>query len=183
MPTPPFWPEKATEWVSLFGGLLGTAAFVLSILNYRRDRAKIRLRLKTHMRVNSPQFDPNADHLILLATNAGRRDIQLTTAGAEYYRGGGFSFPDHILYGAPVLSEKAPEYTFILKQEFDLSEIRYFAVGTPQGERRLYLDSFPRRWWRTFRTWPSRRRHRRDQEKTKSSRTASPSSRARTSRS
>jgi hypothetical protein len=167
---PPFWPEKATEWIALIGGslggLLGTAGFILSILNYRRDRAKVRLALRTHMRVkNSPDFDPNADHLILTATNAGRRDIQLSHAGAEYYRGGGISFPDHLLYGAPVLSEKAPSYDYILKQDFDLSEIRYFSVGTPQGEHRLYLDPIPKHWWRALRTWPRRRRHRRDTDK------------------
>jgi hypothetical protein len=45
MLVPSFWPEKATEWVALIGGslggLLGTSAFVLSTLNYRRDRVRL----------------------------------------------------------------------------------------------------------------------------------------------
>lgn len=157
---PSFWPEKATEWVALvggtLGGVLGTSAFVLSILNYRRDRAKIRLRLKPHMRVAGDQI---GDHLVLLVANEGRREIQIPHAIGQYYNGDAFTFPD---LSGPVLSEKSPNATFIVKEDFNVADLWYVYVAAPVREYRVYVDRIPKRWWRALRTWPERIRKRRD---------------------
>jgi len=159
-PPPPFWPEKATEWVALvggtLGGVLGTFAFVLSILNYRRDRPKIRLRLKPHMRLAG---DPIGDYLVLLVANEGRREVQATHAIGQYYNGDAFTFPD--LTG-PVLSEKSPNATFVVKEDSLSPDLWYVYVAAPVREYRVYVDPLPKRWWRALRAWPERVRKRRD---------------------
>jgi hypothetical protein len=170
MPIPPhspFWPEKATEWLSLIGGLVGgifgPGAFILSILNYRRDQAKIRLRIRPRMRVRASGYDPNTDHLLLIVVNEGRRPVQIAHAAAQYYRGDGFTFADTFVRGAPpVLSEESPETTIIARQEFNLDDIWYFYVAAPVREYRTYVHPIPKRWWRALRAWRQRIRLRQE---------------------
>ena len=100
MPILSFWPEKATEWVALLGGLLGISGFVLSILNYRRDRAK--LQFVPSQETYYPDEDtgeiyiPDKVILKLRVTNMGRRPIRIESAGA-------------LLYGMPLLLVLEPE--------------------------------------------------------------------------
>jgi hypothetical protein len=167
IPLPTFWPEKATEWVALIGGtvggVLGSFGFILSILNYRRDRAKIRLRFRPHMHVTAPGYEPNQNYLVLQIFNEGRREVQISRADGNYYRGDGFTFTDPIVRGAPVLSEKSPEATFFLKEDsFNLQDIWYFSVAAPVRESRVYVDRVPKRWWRALQMWPTRLRLRRE---------------------
>jgi hypothetical protein len=98
MPLPSFWPEKATEWIALIGGalggLLGTLAFVLSVLNYRRDRAKLAFAAEQlePEPILPPDFDTTQgydkivfpDNVIfkLRVTNLGRRPIRIEEAWA-----------------------------------------------------------------------------------------------------
>src|SRR5947209_5165027 len=94
MPVPSFWPEKATEWVALIGGslggLLGTSAFILSVLNYRRDRANLQFvsRQETYYPDDESEMDadkiyiPDKIILKLRVTNMGRRPIRVESAGA-----------------------------------------------------------------------------------------------------
>jgi len=108
MPVPAFWPEKATEWVALIGGalgaLLGTSALVVSILNYRRDRSKLKFvaNQETYYPEDESELDadeiyiPDKIILKLRVTNMGRRPIRIESAGA-------------LLYGTPVLLMLTPE--------------------------------------------------------------------------
>jgi hypothetical protein len=104
MPILSFWPEKATEWVALMGGLLGISGFVLSILNYRRDRARLRFTAsqETYYPDQESEEDagkiyiPDTVILKLRVTNLGRRPIRIESAGA-------------LLYGMPLLLVLEPE--------------------------------------------------------------------------
>jgi len=108
MSVPAFWPERATEWVALIGGslggLLGTSAFILSILNYRRDRAKLQFVAKQEIYYPEDESELDADKIYipdkiilkLRVTNMGRRPIRIESAGA-------------LLYGMPVLLLLQPE--------------------------------------------------------------------------
>src|SRR5437870_358688 len=130
IPPPPFWPEKATEWVALiggsFGGVFGSLAFIISILNYRRDRAKITLNFRARVKVKGPGYDPDALYHVLQVINEGRRDVQIARVDGNYYKGDGFMFTDPIVRGAAVLSEKSPEAVFFVKdQGFDLKDVWY----------------------------------------------------------
>jgi hypothetical protein len=92
--SPSFWPEKATEWVALIagslGGLLGTFAFVMSILNYRRDRAKLRFFAEQESYYPDEVYDEDFDEIYipdkivlkLRVTNLGRRPIRIESAWA-----------------------------------------------------------------------------------------------------
>lgn len=107
MLVPSFWPEKATEWIALIGGslgaLLGTSAFVVSILNYRRDRARLQFaaQQETYYPDDEDEIDtdkiyiPDKVILKLRVTNMGRRPIRIESAWA-------------LLYGIPVLLALEP---------------------------------------------------------------------------
>lgn len=90
MSVPPFWPEKATEWVALIGGvmggLLGTAAFALSLLNYRRDRANLKFVVTQETHYPPPEPDkfsiPDGIFFQLRITNVGRRPIRIESVYA-----------------------------------------------------------------------------------------------------
>lgn len=99
-----FWPEKATEWVAVMGGLLGISAFVLSILSYGRDRASL-LFVVSQETYYPEQADEDDDGKIyipdtvrwkLRVTNLGRRPIRIESAAA-------------LLYGLPLLLVLEPE--------------------------------------------------------------------------
>ena len=63
--------------------------------------------------------------------------IQIPHAIGQYYNGDAFTFPD---LSGPVLSEKSPNATFIVKEDFDVTDIWYVYVAAPVREYRAYLD-------------------------------------------
>ncbi len=167
-PPTPFWPEKATEWVALIGGALGgvfgITAFIFSLLNYRRDRAKIALVFRARVKVSAPGYDPNALYHVLQVINEGRREVQIARIDGNFYKGDGFMFTDPVVRGAAVLSEKSPEATFFVKDEgFNLADVWYFsAYDGARREYRLKIHSFPTRWKKALAAWPARIRLRRE---------------------
>ena len=65
-----------TDLTAFAGLLFGLSGFVLSILNYRRDRPRVVVSLQWDMEV-LPAAGPSADGLtgLLRVTNAGRRPV------------------------------------------------------------------------------------------------------------
>jgi hypothetical protein len=108
MLVPSFWPEKATEWIALIGGsfgaLLGTSAFVLSVLNYSRDRARLQFVAKEETYYPEDESEIDADKIYipdkvilkLRVTNLGRRPIRIDSAWA-------------LLHGLPLLLALEPK--------------------------------------------------------------------------
>lgn len=168
VPASPFWPQKAHEWVALVGGgagaLLGISSFVVSLLNYRRDRAKIALVFRARVKVSAAGYDPNALYHVLQVINEGRRDVQIARIDGNFYKGDGFMFTDPVVRGAAVLSEKSPEATFFVEDGgFNLADIWYFsAYDGARREYRLKIHRFPTRWNRALAAWPARMRLRRE---------------------
>lgn len=70
------WPEKADEWVALIGGIVGTllglSSVLLTLLNYRRDNARLRLVAGDDMGEHAHR------RLYLSITNIGRRPIHIS---------------------------------------------------------------------------------------------------------
>ena len=75
MISPTFWPTKATEWIALVGGVLGTFAFVLSVLDYRRDRP--RLHFSSYDDSNDQRLTRKTIHLALCTV--GLPHLQLSS--------------------------------------------------------------------------------------------------------
>ena len=162
-PPPPFWPEKATEWIALvggaIGGLLAPFAFIISILNYRRDVAKLRVKFsgrKPYL-VAIPPYDPNVEYYFIRAVNYGRRPVQILRADGHFYRGGGF----HIAGSSgSVLSEQNPETVIPFEAAgVDLDSIWYFSVTSGgDHETRCYVSSRWTRFRKALQHWPDRRK-------------------------
>lgn len=89
---PPFWPTKATEWVSLIGAVLGSTAgicaLIISSFNYRRDRAKLHVNISkrvfacdefsaTDARGQKGLGFTECDHALVMVANRGRRPLYI----------------------------------------------------------------------------------------------------------
>lgn len=143
MPVPQFWPEKATEWVALIGGslggLLGTAAFVLSVLNYRRDRARLHFFAKQETYYPDKETEQDAagiytpDSVIfkLRVTNFGRRPIRIESAWA-------------LLHGVPLLLALEPEKKDAAGIVLTESEPTAIYMSCPLKPERLIIEDVVR---------------------------------------
>lgn len=161
MSVPPFWPEKATEWIALvggsLGGILGTLGFVMSILNYRRDRADVQLDFKSGMKI---RIDPPNTYLVLSVWNRGRREVQIARADANFYTGDGGTLMSSVAQGPANLSEKSPEVSYLAREgEFPLDSVWFFSVADgARREYRRYVHIFPKRWFLALKNSPARLR-------------------------
>lgn len=69
-----------TELAALLGMMFGTGGLVLGILNYLRDKPKVRVRLSWDRRIaNSALHDPKKLWGVVAVTNYGRRPIYITS--------------------------------------------------------------------------------------------------------
>ena len=104
---------------TLIGVVAGTAALVLSLLNYLRDRHKIVVELKWDLDVmNVPGYDVNKHWGVIRITNTGRRPIYVSHVGIKLPKG----YQDtHLLVMEGLQGEKleegAPPLTYPLDQE------------------------------------------------------------------
>ena len=65
-----------TELAAILGMMLGTAGFVMSLMNYLRDRPRIKVSMNWHM----VAFETNEKFGIVTVTNVGRRPIFISAA-------------------------------------------------------------------------------------------------------
>lgn len=77
-----------TEVTALVGAVIGTAGFVLGIVNYLRDRPEVRVTLDWDMAVtDNPRYDPNKRWCVVTAANVGRRPIYISRASLKLPKG------------------------------------------------------------------------------------------------
>jgi hypothetical protein len=119
-PAPTFWPTKATEWVALVGGVLGTFAFTLSLFNYRRDRA----RLHFHGYDDSNDQRIPRRTIYLYVTNIGRRPIEVS-APWIYWRDG-HNWP--MRETKPIILTEQGHTTFELTKDRLIDDVLAFSV-------------------------------------------------------
>ena len=108
-----------SDTASLLAIILGTTGTVLGILNYNRDKAKIKVTLQWDMKIlNNPKYDEYKSWGIITATNTGRRPIYISHASIKLPRGfdEGYLLVAEAISGKK-LSEGDPPETFILTQE------------------------------------------------------------------
>jgi hypothetical protein len=69
-----------TTWAAIIGMVLGTAGFVMSVMNYLRDRPKVKVFLKWDMTLVGDMTLDSKQMGILRVTNVGRRPIYISVA-------------------------------------------------------------------------------------------------------
>jgi hypothetical protein len=77
-----------TQVLALTGALGGTAGLVLGILNYKRDKPRVRVTLSWDMQSdNDPQFPAGEKFAFVNVANTGRRPIYISHAAIKLPKG------------------------------------------------------------------------------------------------
>lgn len=107
------------EFVGLSGLVFGLTGFVLGVMNYLRDRAKIVVELQWDMKVTpGGPYDPNKSYGVVRVSNIGRRAIYISHASLRLPKG--YDHPFLLLAdGIPgkKLSEGDSPETYAVTQE------------------------------------------------------------------
>lgn len=112
-------PVTITDIGALLGVVFGTGGLVLGIMNYLRDRPRVRVRLSWDMSVtDNPVYDPLRKWGLVVVANTGRRPIFISHASIRLPRGYEHT---HLLLreGLPGtrLAEGDPPVTYVVSQE------------------------------------------------------------------
>lgn len=68
-----------TDIAAILGMILGTAGFVLGVMNYLRDRSKIKVKLHWDwIMAGDPLTDSKKKWCVIIVTNEGRRPVYIT---------------------------------------------------------------------------------------------------------
>ena len=98
---------KLVEFVSAAGLIFGLAGFVLGVMNYLRDRAKIVVELQWDMNVMpGGLYDSNKSYGVVRVTNVGRRAIYISHASLRLPKGHDAS---HLLLADGIPGKKLSE--------------------------------------------------------------------------
>jgi len=162
----PWWPQKAHEWIALIAGsvgaITGIGGLVMGLLNYRRDRPRMRVSFGLNQTViGYHDYDPAKEYIVVRIVNQGRREVQINRVDALLYKGGGYLIPN---CGGSVLSEANPETVVLVERtKLDLREVSCFSVRTgADQEYRCYVHKLPNRLLRFWQHRDSRRKMRRE---------------------
>jgi len=139
--------------VAIYAALVSTVIGIVQLLNFLRDRDKIKVTVRRDMRIfNDPRYE-NMTLTILRVANAGRRPVTITSVGAECL------FPnDHWVCTDtnPALPHEIDEGQYLLAQidqtGLNFSIIQsWFAHDALGRTHRLDVAPWYKRWVSTFR--------------------------------
>lgn len=108
-----------SDVAALVGMVLGTAGFVMALMNYLRDKPRVKVLLQWDMRVtDNLRYDSRKRWGLLRITNVGRRPIFISVAALKLPDG--FIHSDLVLtesIGGRKLSEGDAPAVFVLSQD------------------------------------------------------------------
>lgn len=154
--------EISANTVSWYSAVVATisflAIFVLALLNYLRDRARVEIGLQKNMWVVSAgsvyPYDPDKDYLAITTINHGRRPVTIETIGYEFLgrkKGGAI-----IINTIPPLPYEITEGKNLRilsdQSEIPWPKVRCFIVIDATGRKytKNIANIFKRGWYRFF---------------------------------
>lgn len=133
----------------LYGAVTGTAALILTYLNFRRNRAIVCISVHSDMEViGDSVYKPKTSYVKVNVANVGQRQLTLTLAGYSFLKGNGAVIADSLRAGASVIQE-GESIDFLVEQDLvKMKEISYFWVKDATGkEHRKNIAKAPIRLW------------------------------------
>jgi hypothetical protein len=130
--------------ITAFGGLaFGLTGFVLGVLNYRRDRARVTVNLTWDLTLAADSaHEADGKWGIITVANVGRRPIYVSHASLRLPRGYGAS---HLLLPDSVPGKKLAEGDPPLQFLIDQADVSKYAKDW-RGIRAEIIDSTRRKW-------------------------------------
>ena len=124
-----------TEILAFWGAVAGSLGLFIHYLTFKRDRANIRLLIKTGYNViNSPQHDPKKVYTVITVSNKGRRVVTINSVGFVYLKKkGGAILSDSFQSGRIELGEGKSHDYLIEENLVDPREISYYAAYDAVG--------------------------------------------------
>jgi len=141
-----------TDIAAFCGLVFGLTGFILGILNYLRDRARVTVNVVWDMTfTNNPVYDPKKIWGIITVANVGRRPIYLSHASLRIPKGYGIA---HLLLTDSVTGKKVAEGDPPLQFPIDQTDLAKYAKNWRNIHAEI-VDS-------TGRMWKSRKLRRKD---------------------
>lgn len=135
-------PNTLTMLTALLGVVIGTAGFVLSLLNYFRDRPKVIVTLGwTYISINEDGTEQKWIGVII--TNVGRRPIFVSHTHLKYPNSTAISVIPDSLSGAKLLEGEPPK-TYVMDES--LPRLRTYAAEWWKV-RACVVDHTGKNWW------------------------------------
>jgi len=144
--------EISAGSVAWYGAIVATISVIFALLNYWRDKARVKIVYQKDIRIAGAQnvYDPAKTYFNITVVNKGRRPIKIEKAALKIVDIKGFlllgdSFASHRI---KVLTEENPKTEFLTDQsEIELSKIWYISIYDGIGrEYRKYFHLFPTLW-------------------------------------
>lgn len=142
--------------VAWYGAILATLGTILSIFNYFRDRAKIKIEYRIHIKVHGQHniYDPNKEYFNITVYNRGRRPVRIEKASIRIFGKDGpwIMLTDSFMaYRNKILNEENPRTEFFMEQNlFDVSKAYFIQINDGANRSyRKYFHNFPT-FWRLF---------------------------------
>lgn len=148
--------EISASTVAWYGAIVATAGTCISVINFLRDRPKIKIQFQKDMNIYGPQsiYPKDKTYISITVINKGRRPVNITKAGfrtlgaTRKYTIFNDSFSTH---RNRVLTEESPTSDFMIEQDEKMLEMLkgtwYIWVQDATGRMyRKYLHPFPYIW-------------------------------------
>jgi len=141
--------EISAQTVAWYAAIVATISAFVILLNYLRDRPKIKIKYMNNAKILPPGsiHDPSKTYFNISVINRGRRAIRIETAALKIIsKEGHFILTDSFLKNRiRVLTEEKPRTEFFVDQSLlDISKISYIVVYDGIGGKyKKYVQRFP----------------------------------------
>jgi hypothetical protein len=120
--------EITANVISWYAAIFSTIGIIFGILNYYRDRSKIKVTYKIGWRIINavPPYKENTDYISIGVLNIGRRQITIEKAGYYALHGKSAIASESFLRG-PIKLNEGESVEYLIEQKLvDLRDVAYF---------------------------------------------------------
>lgn len=128
--------EISASAISWYAAIVATAAAVISLLNYLRDRPHVFLRYKIGWQIKNARgpYKENTPYIGIDVINKGRRPVVIGNVGFFSFKNKDGIAMDSLIKGARRISEGEKESYLIEQELIDLKNISYFYAYDQTGK-------------------------------------------------